>query len=111
MTELWEFLTILRAVIFVVTGAFSIWFWLTHKFWVPRYVHGLALGATLVGLWMRSILPAVAPVRAWGWFGDLTTVLVFPALVYAAFILFGGPMWAWQARERKGIRSRDKDEA
>jgi hypothetical protein len=111
MTELWEFLTILRAVLFVVTAVFSIWFWATHRFWVPRYVHGMALGATLVGLWMRSILPATAPVRAWGWFGDVTTVLVFPALVYAAFIVFGGPMWAWRTRASKKTWPRDEDEA
>jgi hypothetical protein len=111
MIEFWKFLRILLAVLFVVNALFSTWFWVTHRFWVPRYVHGLAVGATLGGFWMRWILPADAPIRSWGWSGDVVSVLLFPTLVYATFVFYGGPAQAWIARERKRATLKDDSEA
>ncbi len=111
MVEVWKFLRILLAVLLVVNALFSTWFWVTHRFWVPKYVHGLAVGATAVGLWMRWILPAEAPIREWGWSGDVISVLVFPTLVYATFVFYGGPERAWNARQRRRAQLKDGGEA
>jgi hypothetical protein len=45
-----------------------------------------------------QLVPEDAPIREWGFVGDVLTVAVFPALVYAAFVWYGGPEAALRAR-------------
>ena len=66
----------------------------------------------MVGVAMLPLVTDDAPViRAWGWLGRVFWVLLMPGLIYAAFIVLGGPMFAWHARERKAKRVSSEDEA
>jgi uncharacterized membrane protein YoaK (UPF0700 family) len=75
--------------IFVLTAAVALRAWVRHGFWVPRYVHVLALLAF-----------AVAAVLVWlgrsvGDMPDRTAILFllgFPLFVYLYFVLHGGAM-------------------
>jgi hypothetical protein len=66
--------------------------WRKYKFWIPKYVHALALLAFLVICWLN-----------WLWIkagGELTVrrviiILLFPAIVYFFFVGAGGVKAAW----------------
>jgi hypothetical protein len=71
--------------------------WRRYKYWVPRYVHAVAVLALLVICWLN-----------WLWVqagGEITTrrvlmILTFPAIVYFFFIGAGGVKAALTARSR-----------
>lgn len=73
----------------------------TH-FWMPRYAHGLAAGALLLGVGMLLLLPADAPIHRepLGWVKKGALVAVFPALVYCCFIFYGGQRAAYERAHR-----------
>jgi len=60
---------------------------------MPRYIHILGAIGLVVGI---AMLPQVDP--ALGLSGQVLWVLIMPGLVYAAFIVFGGPRLAWERR-------------
>jgi len=75
-------------------------FWIRTRFWFPTYVHWIAAVAFLIGLGMLVIMPADAPMNRGGWAGVNKTLLVlfFPAVVYVAFVFYGGQRAAYEAR-------------
>ena len=70
--------------------------WRKYRYWIPRYVHLLAVGAFLLICWLN-----------WMWIragGELTVrrviiILFFPAIVYLFFIGAGGVRAAMSKRE------------
>jgi len=74
--------------------------WMRTRFWVPRYVHWMAAAALLIGLGMLVIMPSDAPVNREGWptLNRALVVLFFPAVVYLAFVVYGGQRAAYEAR-------------
>jgi hypothetical protein len=57
---------------------------------------------------MRAILPADAPIREWGWPGDVILLLAFPALVYGAFAFYSSPLGAGMAARTRHRRQETK---
>ena len=90
-------LTILAAI-----GFFRVW--ARTRFWLPRYVHWMALVALGLGLAFLRLVPPDAPIYRGGWTGvkQAAIALLFPAIVYAAFIFYGGQHAAVEARRRAG---------
>ena len=70
------------------------------RFWLPPYLHWLAAIALLIGIGMLWLIPADAPVNQGSWVGikHAMVVLFFPAVVYVAFVFYGGQHAAYQAR-------------
>ncbi len=81
-------LQFIHAATFFVLAIFPIWVWTQRGFWLPRYVHFLAATAFLLGalaMWSLQQQGLGKPF--------LTTFLImlmFPAIVYAVFVLYGG---------------------
>jgi hypothetical protein len=46
-----------HGLIFGVAALFHAWYWYRGGFWVPRYVHAIALGALLAGIAISASLP------------------------------------------------------
>ena len=63
--------TVVHGVVTLMAVVFDGWFWVTHGFRVPRYIHVMALMSVMIGGWLWSIVPADAPVRNWGTFGPV----------------------------------------
>jgi hypothetical protein len=91
--------TLVHAVIFAVLAIFHIWIWVRRGFWVPRYVHVLAAIAFLLGLATAWSLQqqGLGKSAATGFL----MVLMFPAIVYVVFVLYGGVMAAPTAASQK----------
>jgi hypothetical protein len=86
---------------FVVLAGIGFARFLFHtRFWLPRYVHWLAAIALGIGLGLLTIIPADAPVNRGDWAGveKALIVLFFPAIVYVAFVFYGGQHAAYLAR-------------
>jgi hypothetical protein len=77
-------------VILGTLGVFHVSLWIRRGFWIPRYIHVMALCAAAIGLWLARIAPADAPFRKYGWMAEAEMILILPALVYGAFVLYGG---------------------
>ncbi len=84
------------ATLVVAAGHFGLW--KRSGFWLPRYIHLMALAALLIGVWLTSGISPNSPVGHWGMLGQLFTLLICPALVYGFFILHGGPAAALRRR-------------
>lgn len=67
-------------------------FWAKTRFWLPRYVHYLALAAWLISIWVLSTTPSNAPINRGNWRGVKHAVGLFalPATVYFFFVFYGG---------------------
>jgi hypothetical protein len=87
-------------VILAAIGCFRFLF-RTH-FWFPRYVHWMAVLALGIGLGMLGLIPQEAPINRGGWLGlkKAAVVLLFPGIVYVAFVFYGGQRAAFEARHR-----------
>jgi hypothetical protein len=85
-------------IILTATGAFA--FLVRTRFWFPRYIHWLAAIALAIGFGMLAIIPPDAPVNQGNWVGfkQGMVVLLFPAIVYGAFVLYGGQRAAYETR-------------
>jgi hypothetical protein len=76
-------------------------FLIRTRFWYPKYVHWLAAIALVIGVGLLFLLPADAPVNQGDWIGlkKAFTVLILPAIVYFAFVFYGGQRAAYEARQ------------
>ena len=85
-------------IILTAIGAFA--FLVRTRFWFPKYIHWLAAIALAIGLGMLPIIPPDAPVYRGNWvvFKETAVVLMFPAIVYAAFVFYGGQRVAYETR-------------
>jgi hypothetical protein len=77
-------------------------FWAKTRFWLPRYVHVLALIALLVSIWVSSLTSPEAPVNQGDWapIKRLMLVLALPAMVYFFFVFYGGQREAYDRTHR-----------
>ncbi len=84
----------------VLAGIAYFWFWIRTRFWLPKYVHWMAAAAMLIGAGLLWLLDATAPAARgqWAWLKEALLVLMFPAIVYAAFVFYGGQHAAYDAR-------------
>lgn len=84
----------------VLASLAAVGFLIRTRFWFPKYVHWLAVGALGVGLSMVTIIPADAPINRGEWvaFKKTLSVFLFPVIVYAAFVFYGGQRAAYDAR-------------
>ena len=102
-----DFLFVALAVVSLLAGFAAIVRWVRRGFWVPRYVHGLAIGAFVAGILLGYQVLADGSPKADTTFGVLVAlflVLVLPALIYFFFVFYGG---ADAANER---RSQPRDD-
>ena len=85
-------------ILLTAIGAFI--FLVRTRFWFPRYVHWLAVIALAIGFGMLAIIPPDAPLYRGNWIAlkETAVVLLFPAIVYAAFVFYGGQRAAYEAR-------------
>jgi hypothetical protein len=58
----------------------------------------MALIALFLGLGLERLMPDDAPARSQGLLGYVLIVLMFPALVYGTFVVFGGPQAAFDGK-------------
>jgi hypothetical protein len=91
--------TLVHAVIFAMLAAFHIWIWARRGFWIPRYVHVLAviaLGLGLATVWSLQQQGPGKPAAT-----SFLLVVMFPAIVYVVFVLYGGVVAAPRVTSRK----------
>ena len=84
----------------VIAGAIHFSLWRRSGFWLPGYVHGLAVAGLLIGCGIVATIPPDAPVARWGVPGQVFALLVCPALVYFFFVFHGGQAAALGHRDR-----------
>ena len=77
--------------------------WARTRFWLPKYVHVLAVLSALVGAWSVWISPETSrdPV------GNLWVVLIFPAMVYLFFVFYGGQAASERKRKATVVSARE----
>ena len=73
-----------------IAGVVHFVLWRRNGFYLPRYVHLLAICALLVGFWLNAGITPDAPVARWGTPGQILIILIGPAMVYTFFIVHGG---------------------
>src|SRR5881296_352070 len=98
---MWDWLKaaqIVHAVLVVLAAAAAFRFAIKTRFWFPRYVHWLAVFALLLGVGCLALMPAGAPINhdEWGGLKNALLVLLFPGLVYGAFVFYGGQRVAYE---------------
>ena len=98
---MWDWLKaaqIVHAVLVVVGAAVAFRFAIKTRFWFPRYVHWLAIFALLLGVGCLALLSSGAPIDQdeWGGLKKALLVLLFPGLVYSAFVFYGGQRVAYE---------------
>ena len=84
----------------LLTSLAAFGFLIRTRFWFPKYVHWLGVVALGVGLSMVTMIPADAPINAGEWVAlkKILFVFLFPAIVYVAFVFYGGQRAAYDAR-------------
>jgi hypothetical protein len=97
----WDWLTAaqtIHAVLFVLAAAAAFRFAIKTRFWFPRYVHWLAVFALALGIGCLALAPPGAPIDQGEWTGlkKALLLMVFPGIVYGAFVFFGGQRVAYQ---------------
>ena len=90
----------LRVGLIILAAVSAVVFLVRTRFWFPKYVHWLAAIALAIGLGMLSLIPADAPINRGesAAFKMFLIVLFFPAIVYVAFVFYGGQRAAYNAR-------------
>jgi predicted permease len=93
----------LRVGVIILATVSGFAFLVRTRFWFPKYVHWLAVIALAIGLGMLPLIPDNAPINRGEWvpFETSMAVLLFPAIVYVAFIFYGGQRAAYNARQIK----------
>ena len=87
MLKLLEGLNQLIVWLTVVAGIANVIFWAKSGFWVPRYIHFMALSASLLGAglaWLAWISSDPLANR------HALLIVVFPLAVYVTFAFYGG---------------------
>ena len=69
---------------YVLAGSLHLWSWAQQGDRLPRYIHGLAFGAALLGIVLGSIDYREHPSLGFVWL-----VVLAPLLVYVTFGVFG----------------------
>lgn len=90
-----------EVILHLLLGMVYFWIWIRSGFWLPGYVHYLALLGLVVGLVLVTLIPANAPVMQAGILGQASVVLLCPAIVYFFFILHGGQHAAWERQQEE----------
>ena len=80
-------------------------YWARTRFWLPRYVHVLAIGACALAYLLLSMAPDDAPIRqsAWGLVQQVGFLLLFPAIVYFFFVFYGGQHAAYEREHGRRV--------
>ncbi len=87
LSQLAKAFGVIHGVIFVLAGLFHVWFWIKRGFWVPRYIHAIALAAALIGIAVVFIQPTGELAASGAIRNYLFAAFVFPSLVYAAVLI------------------------
>lgn len=98
---LWHLLQGLRIlhVVLAVLAAFGFFvFCARTRFWLPKYVHVLAIIALGVGVWIAANIADNAPISRNGPFAKFLLALAPPVLVYFFFVFHGGQRAAFTRR-------------
>ncbi len=82
-------------IITLVMGVIDIRKWVRGGFWLPRYVHIIAALAALLGVGLGWLNYASGAGTATG---AVVLVIILPALVYLAFVFYGGATAAMRRR-------------
>ena len=79
----------------LITAAGSFWLWRNSGYWLPAYVHALAVGSLVVILYINWLW-----LRGGGemWGRRWVVIAAFPLTVYFVFITYGGLKAALQRR-------------
>jgi hypothetical protein len=96
--QLLALLNVAHALAALIVAAAHFTLWRRTGYWLPRYIHFLAVVAFLVGIATTRTIPPDAPIARWGLFGQVFLLLLFPALVYFFFIFYGGHAAALRRR-------------
>jgi hypothetical protein len=99
--SVWDWLTAAHAIhvgLVVVAAIGFLHFWISTRFWLPRYAHYLGGLGLALGLGCLALMPPDAPINQGGWGGlkKALLVLTFPALVYFFFVFYGGQRAAYE---------------
>jgi hypothetical protein len=82
-----------------VVGAVGLFvFWARTRFWLPFYVHVLALVGLVVSVWSISISLPDSPVGRARPIAKILFALLLPAIVYFFFVFHGGQRVAFKRR-------------
>jgi len=91
-------LTVLHGIILLLGAWGGFVLWRRTRFWLPRYVHFLALFSFLIMLWGFDSASVDAPISKEGPVQKVLWTLSLPAFIYALFIMFGGHRAAFERR-------------
>ncbi len=91
---------LIHGIVLTLAAIGFFWFWIRTRFWLPKYVHWMAAGAMFIGLGLLWLVDADAAITRgqWAWLKEALLVLMFPAIVYVAFVFYGGQHAAYEAR-------------
>jgi hypothetical protein len=101
--KLFQGVQVLHAIVAISAAVGFFLFWARTRFWLPKYVHLLALIGLAVGLWCVANLPGDAPISRYGPIAKLLGVLVLPAMVYFFFVFYGGQSAAFRRCHRISV--------
>ena len=86
LDSLWPPLKALYVAAVLFCLGFNFWTWIRNGAWFPTYLHVIAVLSALLGLGLTFLFPLERR-TAITWF---VLPVVFPFLVYTAFIFLGG---------------------
>ncbi len=101
--DILEIIKVLRGILVIIAGLGCLWFWCRTRLWLPVYIHVMALFALALGFWMITTVPKEAPLNAKSIFFQAFLIMVFPAIVYFFFVIFGGQQAAYKTKLKKYI--------
>jgi hypothetical protein len=87
----------LEGILLMVGAIGCVGFWARNRFWLPKYIHVLAAIGLVVGVLSVWASPADAPIKQDGVTACVLVALALPAVIYAYFILHGGPQAAFKS--------------
>ncbi len=91
--------TLLNGGFFIVCGIAFFIFAFRTRFWLPKYVHIMAILSLFLGLALMYMLPEDAPIRReWREYALIFTLFLPPTIVYFVFISFGGQHTSYNDR-------------